>query len=308
MVFLFNVRQSRYLDQNQSRALCSAYTATMSDTRTDIDALYNFVESNDNIVVLTGAGTSVSSGIPTYRDALGTWRGVSPITHDEFLRRASRRQRYWTRSMLGWPGVRDAQPNAAHLALCQLEQIGKIHLLITQNVDRLHQRAGSGKVVDLHGRLDRVQCLECSHYYGREQIQAQLVRENPWVNKPDSDPRPDGDADVPEEWVNRLRVPTCTNCDGLLKPDVVFFGGTVPKERVQTCMDAIEASDAILAVGSSLQVFSGYRFCRGAARMGKAVGLINPGITRADELANMKLHADCGPLLAGLVKRCQPDG
>ena len=277
----------------------------MNDTQTDIDALFNFVESNDNIVVLTGAGTSVASGIPTYRDALGTWHAATPITHDEFLRQASRRQRYWTRSMLGWPGVRDAQPNAAHVALCQLETMGKIGLLITQNVDRLHQRAGSSKVVDLHGRLDRVQCLDCSHYYARQQVQAQLERENPWLNKTGTAPRPDGDADVPQEWVKRLSVPTCTNCAGLLKPDVVFFGGTVPKGRVQTCMDAIEASDAILAVGSSLQVFSGYRFCRAAARMGKAVGLINPGITRADELASMKLHAECGPLLAELAHRCR---
>lgn len=269
----------------------------------DTDALYRFFQSHEKIVVLTGAGTSASSGIPTYRDEHGTWLRSTPIIHQDFLQDSSTRQRYWARSILGWPAVRDAQPNTAHIALASLEQTGRVQLLITQNVDRLHQRAGSTNVVDLHGRLDRVVCLNCSHHFDRERIQTQLTIDNAHLVQASAGLQPDGDADAPADLIHQLQVPVCPGCTGMLMPDVVFFGDTVPPQRVLSCMSAVESADAILVVGSSLQVFSGFRFCRRAAELGKSVGLINPGKTRADELAGLKLRADCGPLLQQLADR-----
>ena len=249
----------------------------MTDLQTNIDELCAFLDRHPKVVVITGAGTSASSGIPTYRDEKGTWLHSEPIQHQEFLQQARRRQRYWARSLRGWPAVRDARPNQAHLALSSLERSGRIALLITQNVDRLHQRAGSQNVVDLHGRLDRVRCLDCTAWHARDHIQEQLARENGSIAA-GANPRPDGDADVNDEDVSNVKVPACSSCGGLLMPDVVFFGGTVPAERVSACTDAVRQADAVLAIGSSLQVYSGFRFCRQAVRLGKSLALINPGL------------------------------
>ncbi len=273
----------------------------MNTLHASIPPLRDFVAANKRLVVITGAGVSVSSGIPTYRDRGGVWRHSAPITHQEFVANAGRRRRYWARSLLGWPAVRDARPNAAHLALARLEQLGHIALLITQNVDRLHQRAGSAAVIDLHGRVDRVRCLDCGGIVARELVQQQLLRDNPLHTDIAAPRRPDGDADVSDEWVESITVPACGLCGGTLIPDVVFYGGTVPRERVQACKDAVAAADGVLAVGSSLQVFSGFRFCRLANELGKPVAIINPGTTRADALADLKLQAECGPLLEALA-------
>lgn len=258
--------------------------------------LTDFLHSNPRLVVLTGAGISLAGGIPTYRDEEGVWQHSEPIKHQEFLSEPSRRQRYWARSMRGWPGVRDAQPTAAHSALAALERAGRIDLVITQNVDRLHQRAGSAKVVDLHGRLDKVVCLQCSTSFCRNQIQVQLLQHNSNAVPADS-AKPDGDADLPEHVERQFHVPDCPQCHGTLMPDVVFFGGTVPKTRVQACMEAVERADALLVVGSSLQVFSGFRFCRHASQSGKPIAILNPGKTRADPLAALKIEGDCQALL-----------
>ncbi|MEE4144438.1 MAG: NAD-dependent protein deacetylase [Halieaceae bacterium] len=273
----------------------------MNSLHTCVSLLRDFVAANPRLVVITGAGVSVSSGIPAYRDCDGVWRHSAPITHQEFVADAARRRRYWARSLLGWPAVRDARPNAAHLALARLEQLGRVDLLITQNVDRLHQRAGSTAVIDLHGRVDQVRCLHCVGVFSRELIQQKLLRDNPQPPGLPAPRRPDGDADVADEWVESIAVPRCDLCGGTLIPDVVFFGGTVPRERVQACRDAVAAADAVLAVGSSLQVFSGFRFCRLASQLGKPIAVINPGKTRADALADLKLQADCGPLLEALA-------
>ncbi len=203
--------------------------------------------------------------------------------------------------MLGWPLIRDARPNTAHLALSQLETRGHVNLLITQNVDRLHQRAGSQQVVDLHGRLDRVICLDCRAIYSRESVQHQLQRVNGHMQSLSAPSRPDGDSDLPQHQIEMLRYPDCEACAGTLMPDVVFFGGSVPAERVQRCRSAIEAADALLVVGSSLTVYSGFRFCRQAEKLSKPIGIINPGQTRGDPLADLRLSSDCGPLLAGLL-------
>lgn len=254
------------------------------------------------MVVLTGAGISVESGIPTWRDRDGRWMRSDPILHGDFVNSPEARRRYWGRSMLGWPAVREARPNRSHRSLTLLEQQGRVELLITQNVDRLHQRAGSRSVVDLHGRLDRVLCLQCRRYDTREALQGRLEQLNPDLVNSGDNALPDGDAALEDRMLRGFRIPDCTHCGGILMPDVVFFGGTVPAPRVQHCMAAIERADAVLAVGSSLKVFSGYRFCRQAHRLGKPLGIINPGATRADELATARFSAECGPLLSGAIQ------
>lgn len=256
-----------------------------------------FLRRHPRLVVLTGAGVSAHSGIPTYRDDEGRWLRAEPIQHQDFLTREQARKRYWCRSLAGWPAVQAARPNAAHRALARLEALGRVELLITQNVDRLHQRAGSRAVVDLHGRLDRVVCLDCLHQVQREQLQDRLALANPELPAGQASARPDGDADVADEWVERMSVPNCERCDGMLMPDVVFFGGSVPRARVQRGLDALAAADALLVVGSSLQVYSGFRFCRHAAELGLPIAILNPGRTRADELASLKISAACGPVL-----------
>jgi NAD-dependent SIR2 family protein deacetylase len=279
----------------------------MTDLEHDIEQLSRFLEDSPRVVVLTGAGISASSGIPTYRDGDGVWQHNKPITHQEFLQDAARRQRYWARSMAGWPAIRDALPGEGHRALSELERMGNISLLITQNVDRLHQQSGGQQVIDLHGRLDRVNCLDCGNVYEREFIQQLLARDNDPPYREKTTTRPDGDADLPEDYVNSFTPPSCKKCCGLLMPDVVFFGGTVPKPRVASCMAAIDQSDALLAIGSSLQVFSGFRFCRHTITSGKPLAIINPGTTRADDLATLKIHRDCGPLLQRVAATCTQD-
>ncbi|WP_189475950.1 NAD-dependent protein deacetylase [Parahalioglobus pacificus] len=261
-----------------------------------------FIRAHPTLTVLTGAGISADSGIPTYRDAQGTWLGSNPIQHQNFLNMLAARRRYWARSMLGWPPVRDARPNVTHRCLAWMESKGHIDTLITQNVDRLHQRAGSERVIDLHGRLDQVVCLGCGQETQRETMQQRLLQANPDSELNTVSPRPDGDADVSDERVAAMQVPACSQCAGTLKPDVVFFGGSVPRDRVEAGMAAIERSDALLVLGSSLKVYSGYRFCKQAAALGKPIAIINRGVTRGDDLANLKLNADCGSVLAYTVQ------
>jgi len=300
MINLDSLRTSRTIRFLISPRAACVYLF-MTPAHASLPSLRNFVANHRRLVVITGAGISISSGIPAYRDEEGTWQHSAPITHQEFISDIARRRRYWSRSLLGWPAVRDARPNAAHRALAQLEQLGHVDLLITQNVDRLHQRAGSSAVVDLHGRLDRVRCLACCDLVSREVIQQRLLRANASQETRTAGARPDGDADVEGEWVARLAVPECARCGGTLIPDVVFFGGTVPGERVQACADAIADADALLVVGSSLQVYSGFRFCRLARKLDKPIALINPGLTRADPLADLKLLSECEPLLSALA-------
>ena len=265
--------------------------------------LSDFFDRYPRWVVLTGAGISADSGIPTYRDREGNWLGATPILHQEFLQSQSKRQRYWGRSMIGWPGVRSAVPNQHHHALVSFERAGRIEALITQNVDRLHQRAGSEQVIDLHGRLDRVRCLDCGAGYEREAIQKELLQLNPHNTEGPSAPRPDGDADLSDGLVARIRVPACVACGGLLMPDVVFFGGTIPKDRVIACERAMNAADAILVIGSSLQVYSGFRLCRQAVAQGKPLVIANEGITRADDIATLKISENALGLVSSMLEQ-----
>ena len=257
----------------------------MSET---VDSLSAILESHAPWVALTGAGISSASGIPTYRDHAGTWLGSQPIQHDEFISEPVKRQRYWSRSALGWPRVGAAQPNASHTALVKLEQAGLLTGVITQNVDRLHQRAGSQRVIDLHGRLDQVKCLDCGHITTREAIQNWIEAHNALPNTSALKLRPDGDADLPGHYVSDFRIPQCPQCGGVVMPEVVFFGGTVPRPIVDECYQMIDASEGMLVIGSSLSVYSGLRFCRYAVDQGRPLIILNQGQTRADDFCTRK--------------------
>lgn len=212
----------------------------------------------------------------------------------------SRPTLYWARSLVGWRRFARAQPNATHRALARLEQRGKLTLLLTQNVDRLHQAAGSENVVDLHGRLDQVRCLACEQRMPRTDFQTELLRLNPAWADLDAADAPDGDADLEEQDFSRFQVPPCPHCAGMLKPDVVFFGENVPRGRVDAGMQALHDADAMLVVGSSLMVYSGYRFANAAARAGKPIAAVNIGHTRADPLLSLKVEQSCAQALAFL--------
>jgi NAD-dependent SIR2 family protein deacetylase len=260
-------------------------------------ALIDFVERHPRLFVLTGAGCSTDSGIPDYRDADGGWKRRQPIMLQEFVASARARQRYWARSLAGFRRLRYARPNDAHYSLANLEGRGQIALLVTQNVDGLHQAAGSQNVIDLHGRIDTVRCLGCGRRSSREELQIELARRNPEFAALDAVEAPDGDADLEDVAFDTFIVPDCDACDGLLKPDVVFFGEGVPAERVRRAMSAIDGSDAMLVVGSSLMVYSGYRFVKAMADAGKPIAAINLGRTRADDLLTLKVTDRCASVL-----------
>lgn len=267
-----------------------------------IHALADFITQHPRLLVLTGAGLSAPSGIPVYRDKSGTWLRTTPVQHNDFISRSASRQRYWARSMVGWPRMAQSSPNEGHLALVKMEKAGFIDLLVTQNVDCLHQRAGHCNLVDLHGSLDRVQCLDCQAVLPRALMQQWLQDANPHLVNPLAEMRPDGDADLADELIAGLIIPPCPHCGGVLKPDVVFFGGTVPRSRVELVNAALQRSDALLVVGSSLTVFSGFRFCRDAHRLGKPIAALNQGVTRADDLLTLKVEEDCAAGLDELLK------
>jgi NAD-dependent SIR2 family protein deacetylase len=259
-------------------------------------ALASFIAEHPRLVVLTGAGCSTGSGIPDYRGADGSWKHRRPMAFAEFVASASARRRYWAGSLRGWPRVRDARPSAAHVALARLEAAGRVARLVTQNVDGLHQRAGSRRALDLHGRLDTVECLGCGATVLRDDVQALLERWNP-RHVTAAPARPDGDAGVSED-LDAFRVPDCRECGGVLKPAVVFFGENVPACRVEDALAALARADALLVVGSSLMVYSGFRFVLAAERLRVPVAAVNQGRTRADDRLRLKLEADCGSALA----------
>jgi NAD-dependent SIR2 family protein deacetylase len=265
--------------------------------------LSEFIDRYSRLFVLTGAGCSTDSGIPDYRDADGGWKRAQPVTFQAFMGDRRTRQRYWARSLIGWRRFRRAAPNDAHRALARLEQQGRVELLVTQNVDRLHQAAGSAGVIDLHGRLDLVRCMECGQRMAREDLQDELLRLNPAWAVLDAREAPDGDADLDAVDFSSFDVPPCAHCGGVLKPDVVFFGESVPKDRVATAMAHLERAEAMLIVGSSLMVYSGYRFADAAALAGKPVAAVNLGRTRADELLALKVAQPCAAALAFLLEQ-----
>jgi NAD-dependent SIR2 family protein deacetylase len=264
--------------------------------------LSEFLRRHRRLFVLTGAGISTESGIPDYRDAAGNWKRPQPVQYGEFVRSERVRRRYWARSLVGWRSFRSAEPGRAHHALARLEQHGWVRDVVTQNVDGLHQRAGSRRVIDLHGRLDRVGCLQCGGAMSREAFQQTLETLNPDFCALDAPTAPDGDADLDARELDGFRVPACARCGGTLKPAVVFFGESVPRAWVDDAFRRLKAADALLVVGSSLMVWSGFRFCREAARRGAPIAAVNLGRTRADDLLTLKIEADCGRALAAAAE------
>lgn len=255
-------------------------------------------------LVLTGAGISTSSGIPDYRDSEGVRRGKAPMMYQEFLATAQARRRYWARAMLGWPRVRIAQPNPAHRALATLQQRQRISGLITQNVDTLHDQAGSHDVIELHGSLHRVLCLDCQQRSPRDVIQQRMEHENPYLAGVDAVQAPDGDTLLDPAFEERFQIPHCPHCNGQrLKPDVVFFGENVAQATAAKAMAAVEQAEGLLVVGSSLMAYSAFRLCKAMVEQGKPVIAINLGKTRGDELLQVKIEASCERLLPLLVER-----
>jgi len=261
-----------------------------------VEALVDLLRGK-RVCVLTGAGISTESGIPDYRGPTAPPRKRDPIQHRDFLEQPHTRARYWARSMLGWPRFRDFAPNPAHLALAKW---GEATGLITQNVDRLHHKAGHPEVVELHGALAEVRCLSCSVRIERDELQRALEEGNPQALAWNYTLFADGDADLPDEVVADFVVPPCS-CGGVLKPDVVFFGDAVPRARVDTAFARLDAAEVLLVVGSSLTVFSGYRFVLRAKERGQPIAVVNLGPTRADGDATVKLEARAGELLPALV-------
>ena len=273
-----------------------AYAAVMSDSR-----LEDFIAAHRRLFVLTGAGCSTGSGIPDYRDEQGAWKRTPPVTYQAFVGDGITRRRYWARSLVGWPRIAQAQPNAAHRALAALEAQGRCSQLLTQNVDGLHQAAGSRAVIDLHGRLDAVVCLGCGASSSRADVQRRLAEANPaWAGLA-AGAAPDGDADLEDRDFATFQVPACDACGGMLKPDVVFFGENVPRARVDAAMARLARADGMLVVGSSLMVYSGLRFVHAAVRAQIPVAAVNLGRTRADDLLRFRMAAPCGDALRFLL-------
>ncbi|CAI8748481.1 NAD-dependent protein deacetylase [Pseudomonas sp. IT-P294] len=270
--------------------------------REQLDRLQQWM-TEQPFMVLTGAGISTPSGIPDYRDNQGVRRGRQPMMYQEFLSAPESRRRYWARAMLGWPRVRQAQPNVAHEALASLQSARQISGLITQNVDTLHDQAGSHDVIELHGSLHRVLCLDCGQRSARDSIQQLMEAQNPYLAGVDAVQAPDGDTLLDAAFEARFQVPHCPQCAGeRMKPDVVFFGENVAQATAAKAMAAVEQAAGLLVVGSSLMAYSAFRLCRAVADQGKPLMAINLGKTRADDLLDMKIEASCEQLLPLLAQ------
>ena len=266
-------------------------------------SLTRFLQRADSLVVLSGAGVSTASGIPDYRDRNGEWKHASPIQYGEFKKSSDMRRRYWSRSYIGWQRFSGAQPNGAHRSLATLEALGKVDLVVTQNVDRLHSDAGSSKVIDLHGDLRKVRCIDCDATGLRSSYQERLRQANPDWHAEVVQYQADGDAKLHANAEVNFTAPDCESCGGVIKPDVVMFGENVPRARVDSAFAAIDRADALLVVGTSLMVFSGFRFARHASAQQKPIAIINQGQTRADDIATLKLDADCVTALSAAVEQ-----
>ena len=249
------------------------------------------------VLAMTGAGVSTDSGIPDYR---GQGRVIRhPLTFDQFLASEENQARYWARSYVGWNRIASAEPNQSHVALAKAEQTGQIQQLITQNVDGLHQKAGSKNVIELHGRLDRVVCLDCAGSISRQEVDGIIQANNPSIDRNAKiEFTPDGDAEI--EVPENFKIPTCQSCNGRYKPDVVFFGEQIPQTRVAEAKLAVEQAEAVLVAGSSLTVNSGLRLVKQAKELGQKIVIINLGETKADNIADVKLNASAADVLGAL--------
>jgi NAD-dependent SIR2 family protein deacetylase len=268
----------------------------------ELEALADLLARGE-VTVLSGAGLSTESGIPDYRGPTGATRRASPMTFQTFTGSDAARRRYWARSHLGWRVIARAMPNAGHRSVTALQSAGLLSGVITQNVDGLHTAAGTGRVVELHGNLDRVVCLHCGDRSSREGLDERLREANRDWSARVTAVNPDGDVELPDDDLERFHVVDCLLCGGVLKPDVVFFGETVPADRVQACFALVERSRALLVLGSSLTVMSGYRFVLRAAKNQIPVAIVNAGPTRGDSKASVRVDAPLGAVLPHLVDR-----
>jgi len=270
------------------------------------DRLRRWIARHRRVFALTGAGCSTASGIPDYRDEQGEWKRRPPVMIQAFRAQDAVYRRYWARAYAGWPHFTTAAPNAAHRALAAWEAAGTLVQVVTQNVDRLHQRAGSRAVIDLHGRLDVVICLGCGDETSRAALQETMTADNPaWGTRAAT--APDGDADVDPALIESFVAPRCPRCGGLLKPDVVFFGENVPRDRYERARAALAGADALLVAGSSLMVYSGFRFVRLAHEAGLPIAIVNRGRTRGDEFAGLKIEDDIPRSLCGAISTFASD-
>jgi NAD-dependent SIR2 family protein deacetylase len=272
----------------------------MAATDDAADRLRDWMARHRRVFALTGAGCSTASGIPDYRDEQGEWKRRPPVMFQAFRTRDGVYRRYWARAYAGWSRFTSASPGAAHRAFAAWESSGTLLQLVTQNVDGLHQRAGSRAIIDLHGRLDVVVCLGCRERTSRAALQTRMSDDNPYW-RVDVVSAPDGDADIADASIESFVAPYCERCGDLLKPDVVFFGENVPVVRYEQARDALACADALLVAGSSLMVFSGFRFVRQAHEAGLPIAIVNRGRTRGDELAELKVIGDVGPMLTEAV-------
>jgi NAD-dependent SIR2 family protein deacetylase len=272
-----------------------------------IDYLQTFLQQHQRVLVLTGAGLSTASGIPDYRDKDGVRRGRNPIQGPDFRKSEAVRRRYWARSMAGYPTLAGATPNVGHRALAELEAAGRIHAIITQNVDGLHTAAGSRKLIELHGNIHGVLCLDCRAVHPRSEIQQWFLEANPSLaptgpaGEVVPEARPDGDAELELDEFQDFHLPHCSVCGGTLQPDVIFFGDNIPAQRTADALQLADEADAVLVVGSSLMVFSGFRFAKLAAQSNKPIAAINLGKTRADDLIGLKVEASAVDVLPRLL-------
>ncbi|KAJ2942829.1 hypothetical protein O0L34_g15017 [Tuta absoluta] len=271
----------------------------------DFEKLRDFITKHEKLLILTGAGISTESGIPDYRsEEVGLYARSNhkPIQYQEFVKYPRVRQRYWARNFVGWPRFSAVQPNATHFAVRDLEKAGKVTSIVTQNVDRLHHKAGSKNVIELHGTGYIVKCMKCPYEISREDLQEELLRNNPEMESSFSMIRPDGDVELTPEQVSKFKTPMCPECEGPLKPDIIFFGDNVPKQRVEEIRNDVTRSDAIFVLGSTLTVYSSYRIVLQAKDEKKKIAVLNIGPTRADEIIDLKVSTKCGDVLPELCK------
>ncbi|MFJ5784923.1 NAD-dependent protein deacetylase [Streptomyces hydrogenans] len=277
-------------------------TGDLPPGTTDLEPVVDVVRGG-GVLVLSGAGISTESGIPDYRGEGGSLARHTPMTYQDFTGGERARRRYWARSHLGWRTFGRARPNDGHRAVAAFGRAGLLTGVITQNVDGLHRAAGSDGVVELHGGLDRVVCLSCGDVSARRELARRLEEANPGFDPVPAAVNPDGDADLTDEQVADFHVVPCVVCGGVLKPDVVFFGETVPAERVERCRELVRGAASLLVLGSSLTVMSGLRFVRQAAQAGTPVVIVNRDATRGDTLAAARVALPLGKALTSVAER-----
>ena len=304
------IGQTGFVQQSPGLGAATNAASVLNDTELDtLDGVAALL-GEKKFALLTGAGISTDSGIPDYRGPQAVPR--TPLTYQEFMGDVRLRQRYWARNHVGWSHLRTAKPNTGHFATVALERSGILTGIVTQNVDRLHEEAGAENVVDLHGRFDQVLCMDCGNHYSRAFLATILNELNPGfldaISAAGGAPQaPDADADVvAESLISTFNVAKCPLCGGLLKPDFVFFGENVPKDRVLRSFAMVDAGAALLVAGSSLTVLSGLRFVKKAAKDGKPVIIINKGQTRGDSLATIKAEIGVGEAMSYLTHALTP--